>query len=139
MPIAYGEGRKAFFRLMQAIIEETSNVYIFSWKGTPSPYCSPSCYSRARQKINLDHPDLVRGDFVLGDTTFFMSKMKLDIKVLMVPAEALSRKHEDNGTDVFIFRVPKGRLEEFTVVFGERKVYSFNCYTTKNMALGILD
>jgi Heterokaryon incompatibility protein (HET) len=40
LPISYGEGNRAFFRLMQTIVQETTDSLIFAWTGMASPYNS---------------------------------------------------------------------------------------------------
>ncbi|KIJ18522.1 hypothetical protein PAXINDRAFT_36447, partial [Paxillus involutus ATCC 200175] len=49
MPIAYGEGRRSFRRLMEAIVQDCREWQIFAWAGPHSPYTaafpeSPSGY-----------------------------------------------------------------------------------------------
>ncbi|KAG9309339.1 hypothetical protein JVU11DRAFT_10833, partial [Chiua virens] len=51
IPIAYGEGRKAFYRLMVALASECTTPTFFAWAGRHSEFSnalpsSPACYDR---------------------------------------------------------------------------------------------
>jgi hypothetical protein len=85
--IAYGEGGKSFYRLMQAVIQESDDCRIFRWMGEPSRYnialpSAPSCYPL----MSLG-PDYRPNNVVsCGDnSSFSMSNGRLQMKVILVP------------------------------------------------------
>ncbi|KAH7913147.1 hypothetical protein BJ138DRAFT_1146676 [Hygrophoropsis aurantiaca] len=94
LTVAYGEGRRAFLRLQQAIIENNDSWEIFAWEGEPSPYNSaiasgPECYP----KFFIDGKGIIAlawyGDldtsnkqYSAGDKLFAMTNHGLRIKVL---------------------------------------------------------
>ena len=137
--IAYGEGHRAFFRLMETIIENTSDCEIFGWKGKTSAYCSalpaaPSCYPReAREHWG-------RRGRNYGDSDFTLANGKFRIKVLLVPMEGKSKKEGAGGSTVFTFTDPNHTIQDVTVVFGDGlRKSEVDDYQTSNLALGILD
>ncbi|KIJ07072.1 hypothetical protein PAXINDRAFT_140233 [Paxillus involutus ATCC 200175] len=98
IPIAYGEGGRAFYRLMEAIVQRSGDPTLFAWAGKPSPYSralpsSPACY------IN----PLLRGlplpvSFVRsGDPFYTVTKVGLQVKLLVVAVECVS-VHRGNGS-----------------------------------------
>lgn len=139
--IAYGEGRRAFFRLMQVIVENTSNHEIFGWKGQPSAYNSalpaaPSCYPRKVRK----HRDTQETSH--DDTDFALANGRFRIKVLLVPMKGKSIKEVDEGTTSTVLRLtdPNRTIKDVIVDFGNRlRDAEASDYRMDNIALGILD
>ncbi|KDR74942.1 hypothetical protein GALMADRAFT_569193 [Galerina marginata CBS 339.88] len=65
MPIAYGEGEVAFYRLQAAIMERSNDRNLFLWTGRPSPYSSmlangPECFKprHGRSDNHAVHRDM---------------------------------------------------------------------------------
>ncbi|KAF9222190.1 hypothetical protein BS17DRAFT_736100 [Gyrodon lividus] len=88
MPIAYGEGRRAFHRLMEAIAQSSNDTMLFAWAGSPSPYSyalpsSPACYGRCNPysgtNFNLSS---------CGDPFYTVTKTGLQVKLLIVPVKS---------------------------------------------------
>ncbi|KAF9232390.1 heterokaryon incompatibility protein-domain-containing protein, partial [Melanogaster broomeanus] len=86
MPIAYGEGKRAFYRLCEAIVQSCLDPTLLAWVGDSSPYSealpsSPECYK-----------PFICGDFgyassKFGDPSFSITKFGLHVKLLVVPVE----------------------------------------------------
>lgn len=80
LPIAYGEGDWAFYRLMEVIIQRCDEWGIFAWAGTPSSHgrtnaiCqSPECYL----EIQTERFPAESATKVHGDTSFTLSRRGL--------------------------------------------------------------
>jgi Heterokaryon incompatibility protein (HET) len=139
LSIAYGEGRRACFRLMQAIIQNTSDSSIFVWKGKPSIYCSAL---PATPRGYLCEAPKIRGRVgnTYGDTHFAMANGMLQINVLLLPMNGKGKSREsDNGPTVITLTDPEHAIEDVTVVFETFQPTEFHEYQTSNIALGILD
>jgi hypothetical protein len=103
IPIAYGEGGRAFYRLMEAIVQRCTDPTLFAWAGERSPYSlalpsSPACYRRTV-------PGTVPGNYHpkstflrglppdIGDPSYTNTKLGLQVKLLVVPV----RGHHSTG------------------------------------------
>ena len=102
LTIAYGEGQRAFYRLMEAIINRCGEWEIMAWAGSPSADSaaipeSPRCY-RALSEARATTDRSVSGDSELtqrawrGDRHFVMTKRGLQLNLLMVDLPSPSMK-----------------------------------------------
>lgn len=93
IPIAYGEGKRAFRRLMEAIVQDCREWQIFAWAGHHSPYAivfpeSPSGYGPEflgevdASVLNPERP--IHRPWDLGYPFYTMTKQGLEIRVLLV-------------------------------------------------------
>jgi len=92
LTVAYGEGNRAFFRLMEAVIQRYDHWEIFTWEGDCSPYnsalpASPNCYPPF-SKPDPDHESM---GIDLGDKTFSLTNHGLRIQLLAEPMQVVSR------------------------------------------------
>lgn len=113
VPIAYGEGKRAFRRLMEAIAEECREWQIFAWAGPHSPYAtsfpeSPAGYRALTEKTAtlLVMPRLVHRPWDLGYPFYTMTKKGLELGVLMV--EMMLHTHRDPIEDTTYERLTFG-------------------------------
>ena len=94
LTIAYGEGQRAFYRLMEAIINRCGEWEIMAWAGSPSADSaaipeSPRCY-RALGEASAPAESSVSGSNELtqrawrGDRHFVMTKRGLQLNLLIV-------------------------------------------------------
>ncbi|KAF8837291.1 HET-domain-containing protein [Paxillus ammoniavirescens] len=93
LTIAYGEGRRAFSRLLQAIIASNDSWEVFSWAGEASPYNSalaagPECYPGSSSDEDVTRGFAWVGDlktmqrqYQAGDKLFTLTNHGLRIKV----------------------------------------------------------
>ncbi|KAG2140751.1 hypothetical protein BD769DRAFT_1428313 [Suillus cothurnatus] len=87
LPIAYGEGsERAFFRLVEAIIQTSDDLRIFNWAGRPAITNHPSraLPSSPRCYVGRPYCPLIRREFSLTNSG-------LRIKLIVLPAELTSR------------------------------------------------
>lgn len=102
LTIAYGEGQRAFYRLMEAIIDRCGEWEIMAWAGRPSADSaalpeSPRCY-RALGEACATTTSSVSKDNGLGqrawrgDRHFIMTKRGLQLKLLVVDLPSSSMK-----------------------------------------------
>ncbi|KAF8141359.1 hypothetical protein EV363DRAFT_1307880 [Boletus edulis] len=96
MPIAYGEGKRAFRRLMEVIANECREWQIFAWAGPHSPYStafpeSPSGYRALSDATNALMPSPGRSlhpsrpwDLRVGYPFYAMTKKGLKMEVLVI-------------------------------------------------------
>lgn len=83
IPIAYGEGHRAFYRLMVALANECRTPAFFAWAGRHSDYsnalpASSACYAR----LGPDAQDVVRrGD--TGHPSYEVTKLGVVVKFLV--------------------------------------------------------
>ncbi|KIJ19553.1 hypothetical protein PAXINDRAFT_8038 [Paxillus involutus ATCC 200175] len=82
MPIAYGEGNRAFYRLMEVIAQRCDEPGFFAWAGPHSRYSnafpsSPASYGRLDSQMvsTLARADL----FACGDLAFVVTKSGLSV------------------------------------------------------------
>ncbi|KIK43508.1 hypothetical protein CY34DRAFT_803762 [Suillus luteus UH-Slu-Lm8-n1] len=91
--VAYGEGKRAFYRLMEAILQRCDHWEIFSWKGPSSSYnaalpADPSCYPAVKTTGNYDAEEQINNErYIVGDRLFSLTNHGLRIKVLLVRVE----------------------------------------------------
>lgn len=108
MPIAYGEGKRAFRRLMEVIVNDCREWQIFAWAGPHSPYAtsfpeSPSGYralSDATAALVLDSSRLVHRpwDLRVGYPFYAMTKKGLELEVILVEMMLHIRREPIEGT-----------------------------------------
>ncbi|KIK40234.1 hypothetical protein CY34DRAFT_276765 [Suillus luteus UH-Slu-Lm8-n1] len=87
MMVAYGEGKRAFYRLMEAIIHKRDEWQIFAWAGTSSSDSAAFPDSpRGYRPLNpIDSNDALLPSTVWrGDQNIVMTKRGLQIQVLLV-------------------------------------------------------
>ncbi|KAF9220602.1 hypothetical protein BS17DRAFT_786804 [Gyrodon lividus] len=100
MPIAYGEGDRAFYRLLEEIVQRCRVSDFFAWAGKASPYSyafpsSPASYGRldpeiARQLITVSN----------GDSSYANTKSGVRLKALVVPVDfRLNPSDSDSHAD----------------------------------------
>jgi hypothetical protein len=91
--VAYGEGKRAFYRLMEAILQRCDRWEIFSWKGSSSSYnaalpADPSCYPALGNTGDFDVEEQINNKhYIIGDRLFELTNHGLKIKVLLVRVE----------------------------------------------------
>ena len=86
MPVAYGDGARAFYKLMSAIAEQCTEPDFFAWAGKPSQWSlalpsSPQCYGP-----QASQSDLVTPSSALGDPAYELTKLGLQTRLVLVPA-----------------------------------------------------
>ena len=84
IPIAYGEGPRAFHKLMTTIADQYTEPDLFAWNGKPSQWSlilpsSPHCYGSQAPQSDLSSS-------ALGDPTYELTKLGLRIRLVLVPA-----------------------------------------------------
>ena len=94
MPIAYGEGKRAFRRLMEVIVNDCREWQIFAWAGPHSPFAtsfpeSPSGYraltdATAALMLSPDRLAHRPWDLRVGYPFYAMTKKGLELEVLLV-------------------------------------------------------
>lgn len=83
IPIAYGEGHRAFYHLMVALANECLTPLFFAWAGRHSDYSnalpsSPACYAR----VGPNSQDIFRrGD--MGHPSYEVTKLGVVVKLLV--------------------------------------------------------
>ena len=102
LTIAYGEGQRAFYRLMEAIINRCGEWEIMAWAGRPSADSaalpeSPRCYKTLGEAgaatasgVSWDNGPTQRA--WQGDRNFIMTKQGLQLKLLIVDFPSSSIK-----------------------------------------------
>ncbi|KAF8839200.1 hypothetical protein BDN67DRAFT_1070232 [Paxillus ammoniavirescens] len=87
MPIAYGEGNRVFYRLMEVIAQRCDEPGFFAWAGPHSRYSnafplSPASYGRLDSQMvsTLARADL----FACGDLAFVVTKSGLSVTLLLL-------------------------------------------------------
>lgn len=85
MPIAYGEGARAFYKLMGTLADECTEPDYFAWAGKPSQWSlalpsSPQCYGPQASQTDLTAPSSA-----LGDPAYEITKLGLRIRLVLVP------------------------------------------------------
>ncbi|KIK92107.1 hypothetical protein PAXRUDRAFT_34675 [Paxillus rubicundulus Ve08.2h10] len=87
MPIAYGEGNRAFHRLMEAISHQCMEPWFFAWAGKASQYScalpsSPACYGGLDPKMAS-----TLASTLPSSVSYEITKQGLQVKLLLVPTE----------------------------------------------------
>lgn len=110
MPIAYGEGKRAFRRLMEAIVHGCREWQIFAWAGPHSPYAtpfpeSPSGYhaltdatAALMQSSLASRPVHRPWDLHVGYPFYAMTKKGLELEVLLVEVMLHIHRESIEGT-----------------------------------------
>jgi hypothetical protein len=139
--IAYGEGNRAFFRLMEEILKRYDKWDVFLWNGHCSHYNAalpnaPHCYP-GYPKTTQDHviKEEERNDVEcdIGDRLFELTNHGLRISVLKLGIELRDTKYVDKSK-CLKFRSSEDKFAELEVKhIGEKRRYD-----TK-WAIGILD
>ena len=112
LTIAYGEGQRAFYRLMEAIINRCGEWEIMAWAGRASADSaalpeSPRCYKALGEACSATASG-VSGENGLtqrawrGDRNFIMTKQGLQLKLLIVdlPSSSMKLLEGTGGTSV---------------------------------------
>ncbi|KIK78961.1 hypothetical protein PAXRUDRAFT_834331 [Paxillus rubicundulus Ve08.2h10] len=100
LPIAYGEGERAFYRFMEAIAQRSTDPTLFAWTGKPSEHSdalpsSPACYYESRIPVAVPHsprsaPLESHQGAIIGDPGYTITKLGLRVKLLVVPVTVAS-------------------------------------------------
>ncbi|KAF8839136.1 HET-domain-containing protein [Paxillus ammoniavirescens] len=98
LPIAYGEGERAFYRFMEAIAQRSIDPTLFAWTGKPSAHSnalpsSPACYYESRTLVAVPRtprsaPLESHQGAIIGDPGYTITKLGLRVKLLVVPVTA---------------------------------------------------
>lgn len=92
IPIAYGDGARAFHKLMSELAAHCTEPDFFAWTGKPSSWSltlpsSPQCYG---PQASPSQSDLVTpsaaGAQALGNPAYELTKLGLRTRVVLVPA-----------------------------------------------------
>ena len=102
IPIAYGDGPRAFFKLMSAIAEQCTEPDFFAWAGKPSQWSlaipsSPQCYAPSSSKSDLGTPSNA-----LGDPEYELTKLGLRTRLVLVPTYCEPLEQTDAQTARFL-------------------------------------
>ncbi|KAH0832979.1 hypothetical protein J3R83DRAFT_11957 [Lanmaoa asiatica] len=102
MPIAYGEGARAVYKLMSTIAEQCTEPDFFAWAGKPSQWSlalpsSPQCYGPQASQT-----DLVTPSSALGDPAYELTKLGLQTRLVLVPAYCEPLEPTDARTARFL-------------------------------------
>ncbi|KAG6335867.1 hypothetical protein ID866_3232 [Astraeus odoratus] len=130
MTVAYGEGKRAFYRLMEAIIHRCGEWQIMAWAGKPSADSaalpdSPRCFRELTPSLENISDDVDRP--WRGDRHFVMTKRGLQLRVLLV-----------NFPSPFAeLREGTGRLRRGTSQYGRCTVgvVDYFCYDTSGQGV----
>ncbi|KAG1743623.1 uncharacterized protein EDB91DRAFT_218203 [Suillus paluster] len=91
--VAYGEGKRAFYRLMEAILQRCDHWEIFCWKGVSSLYnaalpADPSCYHVVENTDDVHAEEQMNNErYIIGDKLFALTNHGLKIKVFLIRVE----------------------------------------------------
>jgi hypothetical protein len=114
--IAYGEGNRAFFRLMEEIMKRYDKWDVFFWSGQCSHYnaalpYAPRCYpvgyretpvKRRREAGNEE--ELNTASCETGDRLFALTNHGLRIKVLFLPVDLQHTRDESRDSRYLTFK-----------------------------------
>ncbi|KAH7918353.1 hypothetical protein BV22DRAFT_1041820 [Leucogyrophana mollusca] len=151
LAIAYGEGERAFYRLLAAIIQDSNGLDIFYWKGERSLYNralpkSPACYPWLDSRLlNSPGPQPAlfnHGSNLVGDQSPALTNRGLRLNVLLVEVKFVRwqpayAQHPDAIIEMVFRASPLHGLEEdvtITTSSGEYTIHSHFDY-----AVGIID
>jgi hypothetical protein len=116
--IAYGEGNRAFFRLMEEIIKRYDKWDVFLWSGQCSHYnaalpYAPCCYPMGYQEMVVKRPSKADNEEEsntakcdIGDRLFALTNHGLRIKILLLPVELHHTKDESHNSRYLTFWQP---------------------------------
>ncbi|KAG1728855.1 heterokaryon incompatibility protein-domain-containing protein [Suillus paluster] len=103
--IAYGEGNKAFFRLMEEILKRYDKWDVFLWSGRCSRYNAalpnaPHCYVGGCTETS--HSAVDEGaPYENGDRRFALTNHGLEVRVLLLEVEADISQYSHNSCITF--------------------------------------
>jgi hypothetical protein len=136
MTIAYGEGDRAFKRLMAELIQNCKEWQIIVWAGgLPGCPTEPACY-RAGSKAARDmlkNRQISWWGEGRGDSDFSITKRGVRVKLLMVPASI----DESQGQSTFLSQ-HMGPLESSPLEKLVVRSHSFPPASTTEWAIGIV-
>ncbi|KIJ69729.1 hypothetical protein HYDPIDRAFT_142253 [Hydnomerulius pinastri MD-312] len=141
--VAYGEGKRAFFRLMEAILQRCDQCEVFFWAGQCSLYnpavpAIPKCYdtteAASAEPLPLALRNALRNDFMkkeeeknnlehpIGDKLFALTNYGMRITLLLVLVELVEVVGSGDGYYRHYFRCPAmiPFLQDFTVTCKSR-------------------
>ncbi|KAH0829120.1 hypothetical protein J3R83DRAFT_2596 [Lanmaoa asiatica] len=125
LPITYGEGEKAFPRLVEAIMVRCPTWDVFAWagqasEGHPALPCSPACYPKWDEAM-------VGGE--VGMTAFVLTPHGLRLtSVPLIPMVFMSEARDGNGSFVVTLRprssvaAALGVYSDVTVICGSGRL-----------------
>lgn len=102
MPVAYGDGARAFYKLMSTIAEHCTEPDFFAWAGKPSQWSlalpsSPQCYG-----AKASQSDLIIPSSTLGEPAYELTKLGLRTRLVLVPAYCEPLEPTDTYTARFL-------------------------------------
>lgn len=117
MPIAYGDGARAFYKLMSAIAEQCTEPDFFAWAGKPSQWSlalpsSPRCYAP-----QASQSDLVTPSSALGDPAYELTKLGLQARLVLVPAHCEPLEATDANTARFLLTPALATAQESIQIY----------------------
>ncbi|KAG8213353.1 hypothetical protein J3R82DRAFT_11839 [Butyriboletus roseoflavus] len=92
IPIAYGDGPRAFYKLMSALAGHCTEPDFFAWTGKPSSWSlalpsSPQCYGPQASPFQTDLvTPSTSSALALGDPAYELTKLGLRTRLVFVPA-----------------------------------------------------
>ncbi|KAG1737452.1 heterokaryon incompatibility protein-domain-containing protein [Suillus lakei] len=137
MPIAYGEGDRAFKRFIAELIQSCKEWQILVWAGgLPGYPTDPACYYTANEAVleMLKNRQISWWGEGRGDSDFSITKRGVQVRLLMVPTSV----DESLEQSTFLHR-PAGRLEAPPL---EKLVVPFHFFpptSTTEWAIGIVN
>ncbi|KIJ58653.1 hypothetical protein HYDPIDRAFT_33668 [Hydnomerulius pinastri MD-312] len=102
IPVAYGEGSRAFHKLMEAISQNCKEPEFFAWAGDPSPHSlgfpsSPACYRKFDPQ--LAHPLAPANPLrQAGDPSFTSTKLGLQVNLFVIPVTCFRYRPDRNNS-----------------------------------------
>ena len=77
MPLLYGEGKRAFYRLQEEIMKVSDDHSLFAWKGLASSFnsllaSSPAAFSTCSKIIPLDSYNALSGPFTVNNKGIYL-------------------------------------------------------------------
>lgn len=105
MPIAYGDGARAFYKLMSTIAEQCTEPDFFAWAGKPSRWSlalpsSPQCYGL--KVTQSGHVTAATPLSALGDPTYELTKLGLRTRLVLVSTYCEPLESTDTLTARFL-------------------------------------
>lgn len=117
IPIAYGDGPRAFYKLMSAIADQYTEPDFFAWAGKPSQWSlalpsSPQCYGPQASKNDLSTPSSA-----LGEPAYELSKLGLQTRLVLVPAYCEPLEQTDALTARFLLTPAVATVQESIQIY----------------------
>ncbi|KIJ59765.1 hypothetical protein HYDPIDRAFT_118111 [Hydnomerulius pinastri MD-312] len=97
MPVQYGEGKFAFHRLMEALLQRVNEYGILAWAGPASLHSAALPASLEGYRLAKGIEDCVSVPNEFGDPAMMLTHKGLQVEVLLVPMQ--SREDEVEGED----------------------------------------